>query len=331
MSKIPHGLDRILSVVHAPWAVTPLMLATVYEILDRRLRDGPHALDAATVEALTGRKQGEATRAPAGGGVALIPIRGTIAPRLTLLSDISGGTTFEALEPMLDAAVADPRVSTIVFDIDSPGGSVFGAHEFARAVLRARAVKPIIAHIHPVGASAAYWIAACCTQVVCSPSAQVGSIGVLGVHEDRSGQLAQDGIKREVLSAGEGKTDGNPDGPLSDSARAQLLDHLAYYYGLFVQDVADGRGKSAATIRNEWQAHVFTADTALAAGLVDRLDTLGATLARFGATAPLTTPTAAASVDAPRDTPQEPPPATGQDRAAQFALMRAVFDLDTVH
>jgi capsid assembly protease len=331
MSKFPHALDRVMALAHGPWALTDRMLAEVFAVLDRRLREGPHALDAAAIEALTGRKA-DAKPAPAGGGVALIPIKGVIAPRITLMSDISGGTTFEELEPALDAAVADPRIGTIVFDIDSPGGSVFGAHEFARAVLRARATKPIIAQIHPLGASAAYWVAACCTQIVCSPSAQVGSIGVLGVHEDRSGQLAQAGIAREVLSAGEGKTDGNPDGPLSDSARAQLQDHLAYYYSLFVQDVADGRGKPAATIRTDWKARVFHAGAALEAGLVDRIGTLRDTLARAGATVPLKTPTAAASADAPRDTPQEPPPAaTGQDRAAQFALMRAVFDLDTVH
>jgi signal peptide peptidase SppA len=324
MSK-PHALDRVMTWARQPWALTDDMLATVFDVLDRRLREGAHALDDQAVAALTAR-MADAPRphAPAGGGVALIPLQGVIAPRINMVSDISGGTTFEGTEQALQAALADPRVSTIVLDIDSPGGSVFGAHEFARAMLKARAQKTVVAMIHPLGASAAYWAAACATQVVMSPSAQVGSIGVVGMHEDRSGRLANEGIKRTLLSAGDGKTDGNPDEPLSDRARAQLLGHIRSYYALFVGDVCAGRGCSAATVRDEWKAQMFTAAEALDRGLVDRVDTLADTLARFGATAPLPSPTA--SVEPP-DTPQEPSPATGQDWTAEDALVRAVLAL----
>jgi ClpP class serine protease len=76
---------------------------------------------------------------------------------MNLLSEVSGGTTFEALTKQLQAAVADPDVKTIVFDVDSPGGNVAGASEFAREVLRARATKPIIVQAHHLLASAAYW------------------------------------------------------------------------------------------------------------------------------------------------------------------------------
>jgi signal peptide peptidase SppA len=258
------------------------------------------------------------------GGAAPLPLHGVIAPRINMVSDISGGTTFEGTEQALNAAVADPRVSTIVLDIDSPGGSVFGAHEFARAVLKARTQKTIVAMIHPLGASAAYWAASAATQVVASPSAQVGSIGVVGMHEDRSGKLATEGIKRTLLSAGDGKTDGNPDEPLSDRARAQLLGHIRSYYALFVQDVCDGRGQSADMIREGWKAQMYTAGEALERGLIDRVATLDETLARFGATAPLPSPNAHVE---PPDTPQEPSPATGQDRTAQLALARAVLEL----
>jgi signal peptide peptidase SppA len=324
MSK-PHALDRVMAWARNPWALSDDMLATVFDVLDRRLHEGAHALDAATLAALTGRLPDAPPPQPmTSGAVALIPLHGVIAPRINMVSDISGGTTFEGTEQALNAAVADPRVSTIVLDVDSPGGSVFGAHEFARAILKARTQKTIVAMIHPLGASAAYWAASCCTQIVASPSAQVGSIGVVGMHEDRSARLANEGIKRTLLSAGDGKTDGHPDEPLSDRARAQLLGHIRSYYALFVQDICVGRGCSAATVRDEWKAQMFTAAEALDRGLIDRVGTLAETLARFGVTAPLSSPTASAT---PPDTPQEPSPATGQDWAAQRALHRLVLDL----
>jgi hypothetical protein len=72
------------------------------------------------------------------------------------------------------------------------------------------------------------------------------------------------------------------------------------------------------------QGDSLVAEEALERGLIDRIASRGDTLARFGATTSLPSPTA--SVE-PSDTPQEPSPATGQDRAAQMALLQDVFAL----
>ena len=44
---------------------------------------------------------------------------------------------------MLDAAAADPSVSGILLDIDSPGGEAGGVFELAQLVRAADAVKPV--------------------------------------------------------------------------------------------------------------------------------------------------------------------------------------------
>jgi len=252
--------------------------------------------------------------ASSGTGAAIIPIHGTLAPRMNALSEVSGGATYEQASQALAQCVADPNVGTIVFDIDSPGGSVLGASEFAREVLAARTKKRIVAHANFEMCSAAYWIASCATEIVASPSSMVGSIGVYSIHEDLSHALEQLGVKLTYISAGKFKVDGNDAEPLSDSARARLQGLVDAHYTRFVGDVAKGRGVSESEVRGGFgEGSTLTSDEAMAAGLIGRLDTFDATLARVlpSSMAPVATarPT--------RDTPQEPREATGQDRVLQ--------------
>src|SRR5262249_39956041 len=170
------------------------------------------------------------------------------------------------------------------FDVDSPGGNVAGATEFAREVLAARAKKTVVAHANYLLASAAYWAMSGATEIVASPSAQVGAIGVLTLHNDISKMLEQMGIKREVLSAGKFKGEGMDGGPLSTEARAHIQDLIDGAYGRFIGDVAKGRGVTPADVRNGFgQGRALAVEAALATGLIDRVATLQDTLARVGA------------------------------------------------
>lgn len=262
-----------------PWAITPPMRAVVADILARRLAgvDADEAVIAAALEARATRE----VAVPTGGTVAVIPLAGVIAPRMNLFSETSGGTTFEALTRQLQGAVADPNVKSIVFDVDSPGGNVAGASEFAREVLRARTIKPVIAQAQHLLASAAYWGMAGATEIVASPSALVGSIGVYTLHDDISALLGELGIKREVFSAGKYKAEGADGGPLSDDAKAHVQSLVDGAYGRFVGDVAKGRGIKPADVRSGYgEGRTLGADQALAAGLIDRIATLQETLAR---------------------------------------------------
>jgi signal peptide peptidase SppA len=273
--KTPHAVEHVLSfAIEQPWAVTPTMLSVIAQVLGHRIVLGPRANDATVV-----------TRAPAapsvGNGVMVLPLHGVLAPRMNLMSDISGGATFEEATNLLRSGVADRSVGTIVLDIDSPGGSVAGATEFAAEVLRAREVKHVIAHAHYEMASAAYWVGACAEEIVASPSAMVGSIGVYSIHEDLSQALEQLGVKLTYISAGKYKVDGNDTEPLSDTARARLQAVVDEAYGRFVTDVATGRRTTTDAIKNGYgQGSVVTASEAKALGMVDRIDTLDSTIAR---------------------------------------------------
>jgi signal peptide peptidase SppA len=216
------------------------------------------------------------------GAVAILPMRGVIANRMNMMSEISGGTSSEKFGKMLDAAVADSSVKAVILDIESPGGVVFGANELSSKIFAARGTKPIVAHVNGYAASAAYWIASAADEIVVTPSGEVGSIGVVGVHEDISGALEKLGVKKTIMSAGKFKTEGNPFGPLSEEAIAHRQAQIDAYYDTFVRAVARNRNVSLSAVRDGFgQGRMVMADAAVAEGMADKIATLDETIARF--------------------------------------------------
>jgi len=329
MPRKPHTYDHLAAfALEHPWALTDNMREIVATTIARRLA----GMDD-DEEGIAIAQQARATRdvAVRGGGlVAVLPFHGVVAPRMNLLSEISGGATFEGLSKQLNAAVADPDVTTIVFDVDSPGGNVAGASEFARDVLRARAIKPIIVQANHLMASAAYWGLAGATEIVASPSAMIGSIGVIGIHDDLTAAREKLGIRREVLSAGKYKAEAAGGMPVSDGARAHAQHLIDSFYDRMVGDIAKDRGISAAAVRGSYgEGRLLNVEDALACGLVTRIATFDETLARV--TQPATAGRARVAATAPPAI-TEPPVAPQESRVvspgAQFAAYeRRVLDL----
>ena len=80
------------------------------------------------------------------------------------------------------------------------------------------------------------------------------------------------------------KTEGNDTAPLSDDGRAHMQEMVDDIYGMFVRDVARGRGVSEAVARSETfgQGRVYLAARAQERGMIDRVRTLPETLLAFG-------------------------------------------------
>jgi signal peptide peptidase SppA len=304
-----------------PWAITKDMGRIIANLLARRLA-GDYASDAEIGAAVAQRRPQVEGRPQ--GGVGVIPVYGVIVPRANLMSDMSGGTSFDRLQDQLSEMLHDDAVGTIVLDIDSPGGSVAGASEFARAVLKARTKKPVIAQAQYCMASAAYWFGACATEIVAAPSAAVGSIGVYTMHEDLTAALAEKGIKRTYISAGKYKVDGNETEPLTEDVRAVMHERVLSHYTRFVTDVAAGRGLAVDVVQAGFgEGRTVSAEEGVRLGMVDRIGTLDDTIARALQSAPMTALPARAL-----DTAQEPARATAQDRVlSDFHTRLALLSL----
>jgi signal peptide peptidase SppA len=179
------------------------------------------------------------------------------------------------------AAMDDEEVSTVVLNIDSPGGLVDLVPEVAAEIRGARGAKPIVAVANTRASSAAYWLASQADELAVTPSGEVGSVGVYLLHTDWSGANEKEGIAPTYISAGKFKTEANPDEPLTDDAREHLQALVDDSYGMFVSDVAAGRGVSEADVRGGFgEGRVLPAAMALDAGMVDSVETLEQVVAR---------------------------------------------------
>lgn len=290
--------DRVLAYLASrPWAMEVSALRAMCEVIAARVAgEAPEDRDwqaegnfggtPYTAESWAGTSPQQATAvAKKQGRVAVLPVRGTILHRMSGMSAMSGGTGLEQLSKAFVALRDDPQVKAIVLDVDSPGGSVDGLVEAADLIRSSRGAKPIVAQVNVRAASAAYWLAAQADDVAVTPSGEVGSIGVITVHEDISAMLEKMGVKETVIASTPFKAEGNPYGPLSEEARAAIESDVHAFDAMFHDAVAEGRGAKVATVRAEFgQGRMVLAAEAVKRGMADRVATMEQTLNRFGAT-----------------------------------------------
>lgn len=220
------------------------------------------------------------------GSVAVIPIRGTISNRVTVMDWLFGlsVTPPQWIARQVKAAMNDDAVKAVILDVDSPGGSVIGVPEAAAAILALRGRKPLIAQVSGTCASAAYWIAASADEIVATPSAMVGSIGVYMLHEDWSKFWEEVGVKHTFVATNPEKVEGNEYEPLTPEAEAHVREMVTDYMDMFVAAVAKGRGQPESVIRGEkfGRGRTFVANRAMERGMVDKVRTLNESLETYG-------------------------------------------------
>jgi len=242
--------------------------------------EGAQGPDASRFVGSTRRGDGSASIARTADGVAIIPVLDTLVNRGAWLDSRSGLTSYEGIAAQLRAAGQDPDVRSVLLDISSPGGEAAGMAGLADLIRSVRQTKAITAFVNDMAASAAYGIASAASEIVVSPTSILGSIGVVMLHADRSGELAAQGVKPTLIFAGSHKVDGNPFEPLSDAVRADLQASVDAHYRQFIDTVALGRGsRLTADMARATEARTFIGLEAIALGLADRVASFDEVLA----------------------------------------------------
>lgn len=282
----------------AQLGVAPMLLSGSPWLIDGDV--WPSLLDAARLPSPVGvALPPSAAPAQPQGGVAVIPLTGVLTPQGSFLSFLFGGAPGGLLtfREQLDAAVASPDVSSILIDVDSPGGLVDQVPETAADVREANAIKPVVAVADTKMLSGAYWIASQAREIVVTPSGYAGSIGVYRVHADASGLNDRMGVKVTYVSAGKYKVEGNPDEPLNQVAKRAWQTAVDDLYGQFVDDVARGRRTSVEAVQAGFgEGRSLGAQRAVDAGLADRVATFDDVLSELLGAAPAQTVEPAAAL-----------------------------------
>jgi signal peptide peptidase SppA len=320
----------ILDLLGRPWAIEPDRLIQLHEIYAARLR-GEQDLEA--IEAAMGR---QLQKPPQGyevlpGGVAVIPLMGVMAPRMNMLTAVSGGASAELLVRDLKAAKADPAVRAVLVRVDSPGGAVAGTQSAAAALLALRGVKPTATLAEGTMASAAVWFGSAADRTYLSSGVDVaGSVGVVGTHVDTSQQQKAAGVVRTEIVAGSYKRIASENGPLTEPGREYMQSQVDYFYSLFVQDLAMHKGLSTEQVLEQMaDGRIFIGQQAVDVGLVDGIASMDAVVAELIARADSATGSLPILSQAPKMSEQITP-TTAAELATAFPAAAAALKTEAI-
>ncbi len=214
------------------------------------------------------------TRPDTGPVVALITGDGAVLRGRSNRNFITGSRVMGA-DSIVDAferAIDDSDVRVIVYRITSPGGSVVASEAIWRMVQRAReAGKPVVVSMGDVAASGGYYIAMGADRIVAQPGTVTGSIGVVlsrFLTEDMWSKL---GITWDAVQSGPNADWFSSLSSHSPEQWAQFQERLDFYYDVFVERTAEGRGLSLDEARSAAKGRVWSGEQALELGLVDAL------------------------------------------------------------
>lgn len=209
-------------------------------------------------------------------GVAIMTVRGMIMKNIPWIFEYFGieATSTEQLRFDLADALQNPAVKGVLFQVESPGGMVYGTQQLGDDIFAARNVKPMAASIEDLCASGAYWISSQTGAVFANETAEVGSIGVVGYFDDFSRMYENIGVTQRVIASARLKAAGDEYG--SRVSPDQVEWYKAIVQGLaekFIAAVSRGRGMPDAKVRASATGEVWLAEEAQKRGLIDDIAT----------------------------------------------------------
>ena len=196
--------------------------------------------------------------------VARIEIAGTISPPFT-----------ERALKAIERAAEDDAVKGVLLVVDSPGGLVADSHQIYHRLKELAEKKPVAVAMQRIAASGGLYVAMGAGpegRIFAEPTTWTGSIGVIIPRYDVSGLAEKIGVESESLKTGELKDSLNPFRPLSEKEQVVWKAILDESLGRFVDVIATNRpGLDEPKVRALATGQIYTADQALAAGLVDQI------------------------------------------------------------
>jgi protease-4 len=197
---------------------------------------------------------------------ALVEVKGIIAPETNASAD--------RLVTALRKAYEDENTKGIILRINSPGGSPVQAGYVNDEVRRLRKKHPdipVYAVVADVCASGGYYIASAADQIYVDKASLVGSIGVridaFGFEE----AIAELGIERRLLTAGENKGLLDPFSPLREDQRLFLQGILDQLHQQFIRVVKEGRGDRLKGGDEIFSGLFWSGERSIELGLADAL------------------------------------------------------------
>lgn len=173
----------------------------------------------------------------------------------------------------LEKAEKDERVRAVIVKINSPGGTITASDVIYREIVEFRARKkiPVTAMIMDVGASGGYYVALGADQIVALPTSVTGSLGVVMLTVNAQGLMEKIGVAPLAIKSGPMKDAGSPFRALTPPEKQVFQAVIDDMYARFVRLISQSRKIPEERVRSFADGRIYTAQQALALGLIDRV------------------------------------------------------------
>lgn len=182
----------------------------------------------------------------------------------------------------LRKAEQDDDVAGVILRINSPGGTVAASDIIHHEIqgFRNRKKVPVYACITGIGTSGAYYIATASDQISAHPAAVTGSIGVILLNFNLEGLLGKIGVSEQSIKSGAKKDIMSPFRASTDEERRIMQEIIDSFARRFVDVIMARRNNRLERPELEKLAdgRIYTAEQAVAAGLIDRTEYLDDTI-----------------------------------------------------
>jgi protease-4 len=173
----------------------------------------------------------------------------------------------------LKKAEEDKRVRALIVRINSPGGTVTASDIIFSEIqaFKQRTRLPVVAIMMDIAASGGYYIALAADTILAHPTTVTGSIGTILISVNAEGLMQKIGVATTAIKSAELKDMGSLFRPLTPEERAIFQAIIDDMQRQFVAKVIASRKLAPDAARRLADGRVYTADQALAAGLVDAI------------------------------------------------------------
>ena len=181
------------------------------------------------------------------------------------------GLTSDEICKLFKEVRAKQSIKTVVFRINSPGGSALASDEIWREVKLTNEKKKVIVSMGDLAASGGYYIAAPASTIFAEPTTITGSIGVFGVIP-YTGKMMENKLGFTFdRAATNSHSIITTNRKLSEEEFALVQRNVDDIYDQFKARVAEGRGMTKEQVDVIARGRVWTGRDAKNIGLVDEL------------------------------------------------------------
>ncbi len=203
---------------------------------------------------------------PSYNSIAVIKIQGVITSSPSLLTETVSPDDIYA---MIQKVEENTYYKAVVFQINSPGGSVVASREMTGYVKDMK--KPTVCWLSDVAASGAYWVASACDVIVADPLSITGSIGATASYLEFSKLFDKYGVTYESITSGDNKDMGSPFRNMTTEEREEMEYIVDETFRYFLEEVVKNRNLSESQINQINSGGIFLGKDAVDMGLVDYL------------------------------------------------------------